>query len=86
MNYENTDLYFLKRDALRVFGDEEGKQIYDRASKLYTELAVTTDYQGSRTYEIQLKRLVYPVIAAWMPPWALCAARRRRPPKRAGRS
>lgn len=63
MNYENTDLYFLKRDALRVFGDEEGKQIYDRASKLYTELAVTTDYQGSRTYEIQLKRLVYPVIA-----------------------
>lgn len=63
MNYDNTDLYFLKRDALRAFGELEGAQIYARASKLYTELVVTTDYQKSRTYESQLKRLVYPVIA-----------------------
>ncbi len=63
MNYEDTDLYFLQRDVQRAFGDAEGDQIFRRASKLYAELVCTTDYQNSQTYESQLKRLVYPVIA-----------------------
>lgn len=63
IKYEDTDLYFLKRDALRAFGEEEGIRIYQRSSKLYAELVVTTDYQNSATLEFQLKRLVYPVIA-----------------------
>ena len=63
MNYEDTDLYFLQRDAQRAFGDEEGNKIFRRAAKLYAELVCTTDYQNSQTYESQLKRLVYPVIA-----------------------
>lgn len=63
MNYEDTDLYFLQRDAQRAFGDEEGNKIFRRAAKLYAELVCTTDYQNSPTYESQLKRLVYPVIA-----------------------
>ena len=60
MNYEDTDLYFLQRDAQRAFGDEEGNKIFRRAAKLYAELVCTTDYQNSQTYESQLKRLVYP--------------------------
>ena len=63
MNYEDTELYFLKKDVLRNFGEELGGKIYQGASKLLTELAVTTDYKNSPTYERQLKRLVYPVIA-----------------------
>ncbi len=63
MKYENTELYFLEKDLLRNFGEELGKRIFQGASKLYTELAVTTDYKNSPTYERQLRRLVYPVIA-----------------------
>ena len=63
MNYEDTDLYFLQRDVCRAFGDAEGEKIFRRASKLWAELVCTTDYQNSQTYESQLQRLVYPVIA-----------------------
>ena len=63
MNYEKTELYFLQKDVLRHFGDAEGEKIFNRASKLYAELVVTTDYKNSVTLERQLKRLVYPVIA-----------------------
>ena len=63
MNYGNTQLNFLERDVRRIFGDEEGGRIFLRASKLYAELAVTTDYQKSPTYERQLRWFIYPVIA-----------------------
>ena len=63
MKYEDTDLYFLRRDAQRAFGDAEGEQIYRRSSKLYAELVCTTDYQNSPTFESLLTRFVYPVIA-----------------------
>ena len=63
MNYEDTELYFLRRDAGILFGEEKGEKIYQRASKLYTELVVTTDYRKSQTLERQLKTLIYPVIA-----------------------
>ena len=65
MNYEKTELYFLQKDLMRRFGDEEGQKIFSRASKLYAELSVTTDYKNSATLERQLKRLVYPVIALY---------------------
>lgn len=63
MNYENTELNFLRADVVRKFGEEEGEKIFNRSAKLYAELAVTTDYKKSRTLERQLKSLVYPVIA-----------------------
>lgn len=63
MNYDNTELNFLEKDVLRSFGDAEGKKIYARASKLYSELVVTTDYKNSPTLQHQLTRLIYPVIA-----------------------
>ncbi len=63
MNYEDTEFYFLRRDAGILFGEEKGEKIYQRASKLYTELVVTTDYRKSQTLERQLKTLIYPVIA-----------------------
>ena len=63
MNYDKTELNFLEKDVLRAFGEEEGRKIFLRASKLYAELCVTTDYQKSPTYERQLRMLVYPVIA-----------------------
>ena len=63
MNYDKTELNFLEKDVLRAFGEQEGSRIYARASKLYTELSVTTDYLKSPTYERQLRMLVYPVIA-----------------------
>ncbi len=63
MNYENTELYFLQKDVIRNFGEEEGNKIFGRSAKLYAELAVTTDYRNSRTLERQLKSLIYPVIA-----------------------
>ena len=63
MNYEKTELYFLQRNAVRGFGKEDGEKIFGRASKLYVELVVTTDYKNSATFERQLRRLVYPVIA-----------------------
>ena len=65
MDYEQTELYFLKRDLLTRFGEEEGAKIFAGASKLYTELYVTTDYRGSKTLETQMKRLVLPVIALY---------------------
>lgn len=63
MNYEKTDLYFLQRDCLLRFGEEEGEKIYGRASKLYAELVVTTDYKNSEANKRQLKKLIFPVIA-----------------------
>ena len=63
MDYEKTELYFLQKDVLRYFGDEEGQKIFRRAAKLYAELVVTTDYKNSQTLERQLKRLIYPVLA-----------------------
>lgn len=63
MNYDKTELNFLEKDVIRAFGEEEGRKIFLRASKLYAELAVTTDYQKSATFERQLRMLVYPVIA-----------------------
>lgn len=63
MNYDKTELNFLEKDVQRAFGEEEGGKIFARASKLYAELAVTTDYQKSATYERQLRKLIYPVIA-----------------------
>lgn len=63
MNYDKTELNFLEKDVLKAFGDKDGQQIFARASKLYAELCVTTDYQKSPTYERQLRMLVYPVIA-----------------------
>ena len=65
MGYEQTELYFLERDLRMRFGDDEGAKIFADASKLYTELAVTTDYHNSKTLELQLKRLVFPVIALY---------------------
>ena len=63
MTYEKTELYFLRRDVLLQFGEEEGEKIFARASKLCTELIVTTDYKGSAALEGQMRRLVFPVIA-----------------------
>lgn len=63
MEYEKTVLYFLGKDVVRNFGEEQGNKIFQRASKLYAELVVTTDYHKSPTYERQLRKLVYPVIA-----------------------
>lgn len=63
MNYDKTELNFLEKDVRKAFGDEEGSKIFMHASKLYAELAVTTDYQKSETFERQLRRLVFPVIA-----------------------
>ena len=63
MNYDNTDLHFLHRHCIKRFGAEEGEKIYLRASKLYAELVVTTDYQNSAEAERQLKMLIFPVIA-----------------------
>ena len=63
MNYEKTELNFLEKDVIRAFGEEEGRKIFSRASKLYAELCVTTDYQKSPTFERQLRTLVFPVIA-----------------------
>ena len=63
MNYEKTELYFLKRELMREFGETEGEKLFTRSSKLYAELVVTTDYQGSIALEAQLKRLTYPIIA-----------------------
>lgn len=63
MNYDNTDLHFLHRHCIKRFGEEEGEKIYFRASKLYAELVVTTDYQNSAEAERQLKMLIFPVIA-----------------------
>ena len=63
MIYEKTELNFLERDCLLQFGEKEGAKIFGRASKLYAELIVTTDYKNDPLYERQLKGLVYPVIA-----------------------
>ena len=65
MDYGSTELDFLERDLRMRFGDAEGAKIFADASKLYTELAVTTDYRGSKTLELQLKRLVFPVVALY---------------------
>ena len=65
MGYEQTELYFLERDLCMRFGEEEGARLYARAAKLYTELAVTTDYHQSTTLETQMKRLVLPVVALY---------------------
>lgn len=58
MEYEKTVLYFLEKDVVRNFGEEQGNKIFQRASKLYAELVVTTDYHKSPTYERQLRKLV----------------------------
>ena len=63
INYENTELNFLEKDIARNFGKELGEKIFHRASKLYAELVVTTDYKNSPTYELRLTKIVYPVIA-----------------------
>ncbi len=63
MNYENTELYFLEKDVKRNFGDELGQKIFNRSAKLNAELSVTTDYKKSPTFERQLTRLVFPVMA-----------------------
>ena len=63
MVYEKTELNFLERDCLLQFGDKDGARIFRRASKLYAELVVTTDYGKDAALEKQLKGLVYPVIA-----------------------
>ena len=63
MNYDKTELYFLQRDCLLRFGEEKGELIFFRASKLYSELVVTTDYRNSPATERQLKQLIFPVIA-----------------------
>ncbi len=65
MGYEQTEFDFLERDLRMRFGDEDGAKIFADASKLYTELAVTTDYHNSMTLERQLKRLVFPAIALY---------------------
>lgn len=63
MVYEKTELNFLERDCILQFGEKGGARIFRRASKLYAELVVTTDYKNDRLLEKQLKGLVYPVIA-----------------------
>ena len=64
MVYEKTELNFLERDCILQFGEKGGARIFRRASKLYAELVVTTDYKNDRLLEKQLKGLVYPVICA----------------------
>lgn len=63
MIYEKTELNFLERDCELQFGEKDGARIFRRASKLYAELVVTTDYKNNPLLERQLKGLVYPVIA-----------------------
>ena len=63
MNFEDTDFTGLEKSCALRFGEADGKKIYLRAVKLYTELVVTTDYRNSMTLERQLRRVVYPVIA-----------------------
>ena len=65
MGYDQTELYFLERDLSRCFGKEEGARLYARASKLYRELSVTTDFKGSMTLERQMDGLILPVIALY---------------------
>ena len=63
MNFDDTDFAGLEKHCLRRFGPEDGKKIFLRTFKLYSELVVTTDYRNSMTLERQLKRVVYPLIA-----------------------
>ena len=63
MTYDKTELNFLQRDCEMQFGEKDGGRIFRRASKLYAELVVTTDYKNDAALQKQLKGLVYPVIA-----------------------
>ena len=61
--FENTNLPFLEKDCIETFGEEQGKNVFDKTIEIYRELTGKADYRNNQAIRYHMTVKLFPAMS-----------------------